>query len=850
MSTEMIPENYFQSYEKYFWQWEENMEVVAIPASNTIAYSEQIIDIFDKLTPQGVPPFGSLLLVIIATNEKGSTMLDVVNSIMFDVVKAKELPVLSEAIAFLKLLSEVPGQYKQGKNRILLFQAIFERCHNSTSVENAIEIKTGFQSHMHGKQTTAAKKEFNNLVFAKDFRTIALLKNRYHSVNEILKKIASLPDLADVQLESNDLAGSDNESIDLIEQLIEHPKTSHIGSLVRRIWGGLNIPVHSALPSEQPLGGVSDLSNKGDFNKLLISEFANDDIVFMSRLANNEALYIHREIPPATNHLKRVILIDVSLKTWGTPKAIAFATMLAIAKHPKTNIDCTAYVVGNTYHPVSFESIHTLIEGLQLLEGSLHAASGLETFFKDNPVSNNSEHFLITTQTTLKQVAMLKAMNEYHAFINYCIYTDADGNIDIYKKQQNSKKHIQHIRLPLEELWKKDIHKTNKTDTTSEQAADYPLLFRNNSRKKQFLSTSDGEIFQITGDRCLLRFYNPSETQYNKGWEMMYENLPFFGGTFEMGLLSIGERVLLMFNPQSREITLLNIDTHSKTSFLFDEWEATKHRDFIFENDRFYHLNDKGTFSIGLNGERELSSAPELSAFEDQSKKIFEILKNHSFNSGVFKNVREVFINETNNLVLNIHELHINKGYHIKLDTSAFRAQTIKAVKHSESEFIFKDGSIVEINRAGMLILKSSNTNIPWIYIPLAIDSSLGVATETDFAGNYFFQKDPLFEVRLVATGTQNISLTKVLREHLPLGLADAKRMVDSAPVLVHRSLNEAKATELKTALQNAEGVVVLKQVNKGTGGYTSMNKISPVTFFKNYIEPFIQTIQSYGTKD
>jgi len=845
MSIEITPENYFQSYEKYFWQWEENMEVVAIPASNTIAYREQVIDIFDKLTPQGVPPFGSILLAIIATNEKGSTMLDVVNRIMLDVLKDEELPILSEAIAFLKLLSEVPEQYKRGKNRFLLFQAIFERCHNITSAKNSIEIKTGYQSHMHVKHTTA---EFNNLVFAKDFRTIALLKNKYHSVNDILKKMASLPDLADVQLESDNLPRSD--SVDLIEQLIEHPKTYHIGSLVRRIWGGLNIPVHSALPSEQPLGGVSDLSNKGDFDKLLVSEFANDDLVFMSRLANNEALYIHREIPPASNHLKRVILIDVSLKTWGTPKAIAFATMLAIAKHPKTNIECTAYVVGNTYHPISTESIHTIIEGLQLLEGSLHAAIGLDAFFRDHPISNNSEHFLITTPTTLKHVAMLKAMNEYHAFINYCIYTDADGNIDIYKKQQNSKKHIQHVRLPLEELWKKDIQKTNKTDSKREHSADYPLLFRNNPGKKRFLSTSDGEIFQITGERCLLRFYNPSEKQYNKGWEMIYENLPYFEETCEMGLLSNGERVLLMFNSQSKEITLLNIDTHTKTSFLFDEWKETTYRNFIFENDQFHYLNNKGTFNISLNGDKELSKTPEKHAFENQNKKIQNVLKNHSFKLNIFKNIREVFINETNNLVLNIHELNLNKGYHIKLDTTAFRTQTTRSVKHSDNEFIFEDGSIAEIHRAGMLILKSSNRYIPWIYIPLAIDSSLGVATEKDFAGNTFYQKEPLYEVRLVATGKQNISLVNILIEHLQFVLAHAKEMVDSAPILVHGSLEEIKAKELKTALENAEAVVELKPVNKGTGMYTNMNRISTGAFFSNYIEPFIHTIQSYGTKD
>jgi preprotein translocase subunit SecB len=47
---------------------------------------------------------------------------------------------------------------------------------------------------------------------------------------------------------------------------------------------------------EQPIGGISDMTNKGDFNRMLL-EFANEDEVFMNRVANNEALYIQRNTP-------------------------------------------------------------------------------------------------------------------------------------------------------------------------------------------------------------------------------------------------------------------------------------------------------------------------------------------------------------------------------------------------------------------------------------------------------------------------------------------------------------------------------------------------------------------------
>ncbi|RYE13081.1 MAG: hypothetical protein EOP45_21785, partial [Sphingobacteriaceae bacterium] len=208
------------------------------------------------------------------------------------------------------MLSELPVEYKQGRNRLLLFQTLFESCHNRLSNKTARRIIS-------------------------DYRTITVEKQK------------------DIK-ELNSNLNQKEKQRDWVQQLVEEHATNPIGVLINYIWSALSIPFHNSLPSKQPLGGVSDLTNKGDFDKLLISEFANDDLVFLSRLANNEALYLNREVPPVNNNVKRVIIIDISIKTWGTPKAIAYAVMLAIAKHPKTDIECIAFSVGDTFLPISF----------------------------------------------------------------------------------------------------------------------------------------------------------------------------------------------------------------------------------------------------------------------------------------------------------------------------------------------------------------------------------------------------------------------------------------------------------------------------------------------------------------
>lgn len=311
--------HYFQSYDNYFWQWEDNGEVLAIPGDSTIAYRAFIGEVYQKIIPQGIPPFGSLLLAIIATNPDSKDSLVAVNRLLQKLMTENERAFIDRVFSFLHVLSEVPKEYKTGNKRIILLQSIFQSCHNILSADNSKRIFGNYFSAPIDKPLLLKKEKFSSHVFVRDLRTLELIGQKLPTVNDIIDRMAGLPELKE-EIEIPVSVEESSVTKDFVEELIDHTKTFHVGSLIKRLWSGLNIPVHASQPSQQPIGGISDLTNKGDFDKLLLSEFANDDLVFLSRLANNEALYIHREIPPANNDFQRVILIDVSLKNWGTPK--------------------------------------------------------------------------------------------------------------------------------------------------------------------------------------------------------------------------------------------------------------------------------------------------------------------------------------------------------------------------------------------------------------------------------------------------------------------------------------------------------------------------------------------------
>jgi len=836
---------YFRSYKSYFWQWEDAAEVLAIPNSSTIVYRDLVQEILDIIEPQGIPPFGALLLAIVATNPNGKESLDTVLAIAKNTSYASNNKTLTEAISFLKMLSEIDKEYKRGKKRILLFQALFEDCHYITSITKSRSVVRYYKGKHYNVKKLENKGDLFESDFKKDFRTIALLEKKFPTLDLIIEKIASLPEIEE------DIIISETEkkdSEDIITELIENSKTFHVGVLVKRIWSGLNIPLHSILPSQQPLGGVSDLTNKGDFDRLLLSEYANEDVLFLSRLANNEALYFHRETPPSDNNLHRIILIDISLKNWGTPKTIAFATMLAIAKHPKTDIVCTVFAIGDRCHPIEIDSIDSIIAGVQILEGCLNASKGLEMFFNEHGGYKNAEVFLITEASALKQKPMLKMVSTYNEYINYWVHPDIDGNIDVYRKQRKSKKHIQHLKVPIGELWKKKSEKI-KTPTLEIPFENYPILFRPGTKIKEVLSTQDGEIFQVTGDRLLLRLYNKSKKHYEKGWEILYEDLPLISGKFEIGVLENGHYILLSFNIQSREITLINLNTKDIKKVNFNQWKSTVWNSFIFRNNKFHHTNMKGTWSIDSDGNIEKSEVGLRQLYKEREAELkvlnqrFGIISN-----SILKNVKEVFINEENNLIFNVHELCLNVGHHIKLDHPKSLLKKIRATKENNTDFIFKDGSRIMTKRSGMFVLQSSNKAIPKIYIPSMLNSGLGVAANNVFAGNEYYLKTSLYKVKLSNPGPNKLAVVKTIKELNAIGLKQAKEIVDGSVGELLGLHSKDAAENIVTQLESIDAEAHLIRRSRTTS--KQFEKISTTNFFSKYINAFIQNIIAHGIED
>lgn len=841
----MTAAEYLRSYKPYFWEWEDDAEVISIPEGSTVVYRSYLKEVIEVLADQGLPPLGTLLLTIIATNPRGTNDLKVLR----DRIKEQLGKDLQEDVfKFLNDLSSLPPLYRLGEKRLLLFRELFRDCHNRVSAKYAPQIIEGLENLGKGLPNVLESAEFNEVAMHRELSVLSQIAKRYRDNEDLILCINGLPDLQEVPQIPEEPALDGPK--DLVQQLIEDYHSFHVGSLIKSIWSGLDIPFHNNVPSEQPIGGVSDLTNKGDFDRLLVSEYANDDLVFLSRLANNEALFLNRETPPSKSKLERVILLDASLKTWGTPKAIAHAIMLAIAKHPQSDFDCKAFAVGNRLIPLAMDTKEDVLEGLMTIDAGLSAAEGMELFFVVEPFDPNQQVVFITSEEAVKSKELQHAFSMFNDAIDYRIVTSIDGGISLYKNQGKSLKQVQDIKLPLDKLWeKKPAPIAPQTPTDRLLKEDQPILHPSPQAYRSALVSQDGQTYVITIDGNLLRLYQPNQNSWMSGWEQINGTTKIPSGQYDVGRFSTGELIVVSYNVHHKKLYLVNLGSAEIIAVAFAEniydsalgVKGHKNR-FLFYQDAFHCHSETERWSLSKDGVlKEESDMPET-YFLERMKIDKDQLVGLGFQS-VLRKVKSVSINSHGSLMLNQHELVTDHHRGLLWMNQRVTVPVIKARRVMKGFFEFPNGSRVDTDEKGICWLRAPGDYT--IYIPTVLDYALGVATDSEFAGNPYFKKQSLYLLTLVKPSTDKQETIRCLQGTLRMGVKRSEELAQNTPCALG-AYGLSKAEEFKKELEKYGAQVSIKE--DFSVHPHPLAEVSTDQFYEQHIKAFTQNIFGHGT--
>ncbi len=209
--------------------------------------------------------------------------------------------------------------------------------------------------------------------------------------------------------------------------------------------------MHAAAPAEQlPMGGIADITNRGSFDRLLLTELAQDDALLTARLVNNEALYLRREEPPDETPRERTILIDTTLRMWGTSRILAASTALAYLQKAGPDTATDTYVVSaDDFENVDLTTRNGVLSALEKVDPGLDCIDGLNRFFR--VTNTKADLIFITEAETFAQPEMQLALQEWRMMLKFLVTVNRNGELNFYEYIQGSRKLISAIKLTLDD---------------------------------------------------------------------------------------------------------------------------------------------------------------------------------------------------------------------------------------------------------------------------------------------------------------------------------------------------------------------------------------------------------------
>ncbi len=227
-----------------------------------------------------------------------------------------------------------------------------------------------------------------------------------------------------------------------------------LARLTKSLLAALTLPRAVSEPQDLPLGGVSDISNRGSLDRLLVSELAHDDLTFTVRVALSEALYLRREAPPRVPPQRRLVLIDCGLRMWGLPRVFGTAAAMALAISHDKKAETTVYRArGSHLDLVHLATREGLVSHLAALEPEAHPGAALPVFRRLTQHDESAtEAVLVTCQEVLADKAFQRLLQESELPLLYVVAVSRSGELRLTRRTPQGTKLLREVHCPLEEI--------------------------------------------------------------------------------------------------------------------------------------------------------------------------------------------------------------------------------------------------------------------------------------------------------------------------------------------------------------------------------------------------------------
>ncbi|SFH92940.1 hypothetical protein [Planctomicrobium piriforme] len=448
-------QRYLQPADSSFWRWSEDGSAAEWIDGPTIAIREEVVALLEQLASKGLPSLDSLLLLLAVCRESWSTdpsRLEVLKDVLTRNPRRKSLTAPLET-----MLNAIPVMppvvQKSVAVKAELAGIVLDEPSLRTSPQIARdildELKSGCLQETIGGSTDIIKPAGQ---WAAELRALCQGLNRLRTSSLMLRLATGLDDLpAAAPIELDEFKPLRPAGFaELLTEMEQDADLKGLARLTRTLMGIVSIPRPVGEQEELPLGGVSDIANRGRLDQLLLSELAHDDDVLITRIALREALYLRREMPPDRPTRERVLLLDSGLRMWGLPRIFATGVALAFAAMSKTRVRVYR-AAGEEIVPVDLSSKQGLSTHLEALDPAMHPGQALPEFQQQNQL-DETDVILVTHLDSLGDAEFLRCLDESELSPLYCVGVNRHGQMRVVQRSRLGERLLRETVLDLKDL--------------------------------------------------------------------------------------------------------------------------------------------------------------------------------------------------------------------------------------------------------------------------------------------------------------------------------------------------------------------------------------------------------------
>jgi MoxR-vWA-beta-propeller ternary system protein len=448
-----------------FWKWSADGDAIIGPGDRTIAFRRELELVLKRQLSTGLAPLGPIVLLLaacrdswpeifkeLAESERLLAQLESVGQPRSPRVTALANS-LHKSLENLNQVHALPGNLRTNSDaKAELVAAILESEPERTTPQLAAEIVTALDAGLAPELLQPDVEPVPTLAsLFKDLRYFGAARN-WLDAEALRLRLKTGLDREVLPAEVEEPLAKKVRK--LLDRLNDDREFSGLVRLARNLMAVTLLPRPLDVPDEMPVGGVSDISQRGTPDRLLISELAQDDETLMLRVAMNEALYLRRETPPTNPPRSRVIVLDSGLRLWGVPRVYATAVALSLAALTETTIHISVLRAdGDRLRPVNLATREGLVDHLQVLRPESHPARALADLGQHlAKIEGEVDTILITGDDVALDSDFRGELAEGNPEIAFLITVSRNGQFQLMQRTVHGTTVLREAKLDLEKL--------------------------------------------------------------------------------------------------------------------------------------------------------------------------------------------------------------------------------------------------------------------------------------------------------------------------------------------------------------------------------------------------------------